>query len=197
MKYLMHLTLLMIWSTTIMAAELATFAGGCFWCMEPPFESLKGKGVIDVVAGYTGGNKKFPTYEEVSSGQTKHIESVQITFDPTKVSYETLCNIFWKNIDPTDTGGQFNDRGHHYTTAIFTHSDAQAQTAKKTKQDLENSGTFKKPIVTKILPEKPFYEAEDYHQDYYKKNALHYNAYKEGSGRAPFLRRLWKISEKK
>lgn len=175
-----------------MAAEKATFAGGCFWCMEPPFEALKGKGVIDVIAGYTGGERKFPTYEQVSQGKTSHFEAVEVTFDPKQVSYQALCDIFWQNIDPTDSGGQFNDRGAHYKTAIFYHSEDQKQVAEATKKDLEKSGKFTETIVTAILPAKTFYKAEEYHQDYYRKNVTHYNLYKEGSGRGPFLRKLWK-----
>ena len=192
MKSLITITTWLILGASIMAFERATFAGGCFWCMEPPFEALKEKGVIDVVSGYTGGKIENPRYEEVSRGQTQHLEAVQVTYDPERISFKQLCEIFWKNIDPTDADGQFADRGNHYTTAIFYHSEHQYQIALETKKDLEQSKRFKAPIVTAILPAKAFYLAEEYHQDYYKKNTLHYNAYKEGSGRASFLRRLWK-----
>ena len=170
--------------------EKATFAGGCFWCMEPPYGELEG--VISIYPGYTGGEKKNPNYEQVSAGFTKHLEAIQIEFDPEIVDYKTLVDIFWRQIDPTDAGGQFVDRGHHYTTAIFYHSTIQKDIALSSKETLENSARFNKPIVTAILPAKDFYLAEDYHHEYYKKNPVHYNSYKVLSGRQSFIKENWK-----
>lgn len=169
--------------------EKATFAGGCFWCMVPPFAEFPG--VTGIVSGYTGGHKENPTYEEVTSGTTGHYEAVQITFNPKIISYEQLVQIFWKQIDPTDDGGQFYDRGASYRTAIFYHNEKQKEIALKTKQELEKSGIFDKPIATKILPASAFYEAEEYHQDYYKKNPFHYEMYRKGSGRDEFIKKHW------
>ncbi len=170
--------------------RIATFAGGCFWCMEPPFENTKG--VVDVIAGYTGGRVENPTYEQVSSGSTGHYEAVQVTYDPAKVSYEQLLDVFWHQIDPTDDGGQFADRGTQYFTAIFYHDQEQKELAEQSKKALDASGIFDKPIITAILPAEPFYRAEEYHQDYYRKNVMHYSMYKAGSGRADFLHQTWK-----
>ncbi|MBI5633118.1 MAG: peptide-methionine (R)-S-oxide reductase MsrB [Nitrospirae bacterium] len=170
--------------------EKATLAGGCFWCMEPPFEKLPG--VKDVVSGYTGGYKKNPTYEEVSAGRTGHLESVEITYDPSVVTYEKILDVFWRNIDPTDPGGQFVDRGGQYRSAIFYHSEEQKKTAETSKQRLAGSGVFSKPIVTEILPAATFYRAEEYHQDYYKKSAIKYKFYRFNSGRDQFLEKTWK-----
>ncbi len=169
--------------------ETATFAGGCFWCMEQPFEGIKG--VKSVISGYSGGKEKKPTYEEVSGGWTTHRESVQIVFDPKQVSYDELLNIFWKNIDPTDSGGQFADRGAHYQTAIFVHNEKQRELALASKQKLDGSAKFKKKVVTEIIPFTLFFPAEDYHQDYYKKNEEHYKRYKKGSGREDFIKKNW------
>jgi len=169
--------------------EKATFAGGCFWCMEHPFKKLEG--VIEVMPGYTGGNEKNPTYEEVSSGNTAHVEAVQITYEPSKVSYEKLLDTFWRQIDPTDAGGQFIDRGLHYKTAIFYHNNKQKILAKKSKENLEKSGRYKKPIVTKIIKFSEFYKAEEYHQNYYKKNPIKYKAYHFFSGRDEYLKKVW------
>lgn len=170
---------------------VATFAGGCFWCMTPPYDNLKSKGVLKVVAGYTGGRDKTPTYEEVSSGSTGHIEAVQVTYDPSKISYDALLDAFWRNIDPTDEYGQFADKGTQYITAIFYHGDEQRRLAEASKEKLDKSGKFNKPVKTKILPAAEFYPAESYHQDYYLKNPTHYNAYKKGSGREGFLKKTW------
>jgi peptide methionine sulfoxide reductase msrA/msrB len=172
--------------------EKATFAGGCFWCMEPPFEKLDG--VVEVISGYTGGHKDNPTYEEVSSGTTGHIEAVQIIYDPTKISYEELLNVFWTQIDPTDRGGQFVDRGEQYKTAIFYHNEQQKLEAEKSKQALENSVKFKDPIVTEIREFTKFYKAEDYHQDFYKTQSGRYKFYRQHSGRDQFLTKTWKDS---
>ncbi|MFH0882197.1 MAG: peptide-methionine (S)-S-oxide reductase MsrA [bacterium] len=168
---------------------VATFAGGCFWCMEPPFQKLDG--VKDVISGYTGGTKKNPTYQEVSAGATGHREAVEIVYDPAVVDYQTLLKTFWQNIDPTDRGGQFADRGSQYHTAIFYHGDEQRRQAEKSREILGKSGKFDRPIATEILPASEFYRAEDYHQDYYKKNPLRYNAYKAGSGREGFIEKFW------
>jgi methionine-S-sulfoxide reductase len=168
----------------------AIFAGGCFWCMEGPFEAEPG--VISVRAGYTGGKTKNPTYEEVTSGSTGHVEAIIVVYDPAKVSYERLLEIFWRQIDPTDSFGQFADKGTQYHTAIFYSDDAQKKAAEKSKKALAESKIFSKPIVTKIIKASEFYDAEDYHQDYYKKNPLHYEMYKKGSGREGFLKRIWK-----
>lgn len=168
-----------------MKTEKATFAGGCFWCMVKPFDSYEG--IESVVSGYTGGHVPNPTYEQVCSETTGHYEAVQITFQPDVFPYEKLLEIFWSQIDPTDAGGQFFDRGQSYQTAIFYHSDEQRMAAEKSKEELGRSGKFGKPVATKILEAKPFYLAEDYHQDYYKKNPAHYNRYSVGSGRAGFI----------
>jgi len=170
--------------------ELATFAGGCFWCMVSPFEDMPG--VIRVVSGYTGGHKPNPTYEEVCSGTTGHAEAVQITFDPDVFPYEKLLDIFWRQIDPTDPGGQFHDRGSSYRTAIFYHNEKQKQLAEASKKALEESGKFDRPIVTEIVPASAFYPAEEYHQDYHKKNPFRYKMYRKGSGRDDFIARHWR-----
>jgi peptide methionine sulfoxide reductase msrA/msrB len=169
--------------------EIATFAGGCFWCMEPPFEALPG--VFQVISGYTGGTKKNPTYEEVCSQSTGHIEAIQITFDPEKVPYEKLLEVFWRNIDPTDAQGQFVDKGSSYISKIFYHNEAQKIKAEKSKEELEKSKKFSKPIVTGIVAASDFYPAEDYHQDYYKKNTLRYKFFRFNSGRDQFLEKTW------
>jgi len=170
--------------------EKATFAGGCFWCMVQPFDEQPG--IKEIVSGYTGGHKENPTYEEVCSDTTGHYEAVQITFNPEVFPYKKLLELFWQQIDPTDEGGQFNDRGLSYRTAIFYHNEDQREMAEASKAELASSGKFQKPIVTAILPASTFYRAEEKHQDYYKRNAFHYNLYKEGSGRARFIRETWK-----
>jgi peptide methionine sulfoxide reductase msrA/msrB len=173
--------------------EKATFAGGCFWCMEPPFEVLDG--VDEVIAGYTGGDTENPTYEQVSSGKTGHYEAVQITYDPEIISYEELLDVYWRQIDPTDGGGQFADQGSQYKTAIFYHDQKQKELAEESKLHLEQSGKYDKPIVTQILPYKKFYAAEDYHQDFYKTNPDRYETYKKYSGREGFLKENWPEEE--
>ncbi|MET3291907.1 UNVERIFIED_CONTAM: peptide methionine sulfoxide reductase msrA/msrB [Brevibacillus sp. OAP136] len=170
--------------------EIATFAGGCFWCMVKPFDEQPG--IIKVVSGYTGGTVENPTYKQVCSETTGHYEAVQITFDPAVFSYQTLLDLFWQQIDPTDAGGQFYDRGDSYRTAIFYHSEEQREQAEASKRALEASGRFSKPIVTQILSAGPFYEAEEYHQDYYKKNPFRYKMYRTGSGRDKFIKTHWK-----
>ncbi|WP_047985258.1 peptide-methionine (S)-S-oxide reductase MsrA [Ornithinibacillus californiensis] len=173
--------------------EKATFAGGCFWCMVEPFD--RRPGVISIVSGYTGGHIENPTYEEVCSNTTGHVEAVQITYDPELMPFEQLVDTFWQQIDPTDPDGQFNDRGESYQTAIFYHTEEQKLIAEKSKQNLEESGKFSKPVVTQILPAKPFYEAEEAHQDYYKKQSFHYRLYKKGSGREDFIKNTWNIDK--
>lgn len=176
--------------------ELATFAGGCFWCVEAPFEGLDG--VISVVSGYSGGKEKNPTYSEVSSGKTSHREAVQITFDPEVISYSELVDIFWQTYDPTDVGGSFYDRGTQYESAIFFHNDLQKKVAEESKARLDKSRKFSKPIATPIIKYSNFYPAEDYHQDYYKKNPQDYYSYRTGSGRDAFIKTRWPaIDEKK
>jgi peptide-methionine (S)-S-oxide reductase len=167
----------------------ATFAGGCFWCMEGPFDRIPG--VVSTTSGYTGGTVKNPSYEQVSMGITGHLESVEVLYDPSKVSYAQLLDVYWHNVDPTDAGGQFCDRGNQYRTAIFVHDDEQARLAQQSKKDLEASGKLKKPIVTQIVIAGPFYPAEEYHQDYYKKNAFRYNYYRINCGRDARLKELW------
>ncbi len=169
--------------------QTAIFAGGCFWCMEPPFEKLEG--VASVTSGYTGGHKKRPTYEEVSSGTTGHAESVQIVYDPKKISYEKLLEVFWHNIDPTTPSRQFCDRGSQYRGAIYYLNDEQKRLALESKATLEKSKPFKEPIVTEIQPAAEFYPAEEYHQDFYKKNPVRYNSYRIGCGRDQRLKELW------
>ncbi len=169
--------------------EKATFAGGCFWCMEPPFEKLPG--VESVVSGYTGGFKVNPSYKEVSAGTTGHVEAVEVSYDPSRISYETLLHVFWRQVDPTDAGGQFVDRGSPYRSVIFYHTQNQKLLAEKSRVELQKSRRFTKPIVTEILPAGTFYPAEEYHQDYYKKNPVRYKFYRFNSGRDQFLAKVW------
>ncbi|PBB07100.1 peptide-methionine (S)-S-oxide reductase MsrA [Salimicrobium humidisoli] len=169
--------------------EQATFAGGCFWCMEPPFESRSG--VIRAVSGYTGGEEENPTYEEVSGKETGHQEAVQITYDPEQISYEDLLQIFWRQINPTDDGGQFVDRGEPYLSAIFYHDEAQRQAAESSLMEMEDSGRFDGEIVTSVEKYDTFYKAEEYHQDYYKKNPGRYEHYRDNSGRDDYLKQTW------
>lgn len=169
--------------------DRATLAGGCFWCMEGPFEKLEG--VLEVISGYTGGHKANPTYEEVSSGMTGHLEAVQITFDPSKISYSEILDLFWRQINPTDSGGQFVDRGRQYRTAIFYHNEEQKALAERSKAELNKSGRYKDPIVTEIIKASDFYKAEEYHQDYYKKNSIRYKFYRYRSGRDQYLKKIW------
>jgi len=169
--------------------EKATFAGGCFWCMVKPFDTWDG--VHKVTSGYMGGHVINPTYEQVKKGDTGHLEVVQIEFDPNIFSYEQLLEIYWMQIDPTDDSGQFHDRGESYKTAIFYHNEKQKELAESSKQQLAESGRFKKPIVTKILPAETFYIAEDYHQDYYKKELEHYKEDRAISGRDEFIQQHW------
>jgi len=171
--------------------EKATFAGGCFWCMVHPFERLQG--VLEVISGYIGGHKDNPTYEEVSSGLTGHLEGIQIIYDPSKITYSELLGVFWKQIDPTDPGGQFVDRGSQYRTAIFYHNEEQKHLAEMSKEQLNKSGKYEKPIVTEIIKATQFYKAEKYHQNYDKQCPIQYKAYRQGSGRDQYLEKIWGI----
>ncbi len=181
----------MMLAPSLEAADMqkATFAGGCFWCMEPPFEKLTG--VKSVVSGFMGGQIASPAYKKVASGATKHLEVVQVTFDPQKVSYQDLLQVFWRNVNPTDGGGQFVDRGPQYATAIFYHSEEQKKRAEDSKAAMTKSKRFKKPIVTPIRKALAFYPAEDYHQDYYKKSTIKYKYYRYRSGRDEYIDKIW------
>lgn len=170
---------------TVNQTDTATFAGGCFWCMVKPFDTLPG--IQKVVSGYTGGHVANPTYEQVKSGTTGHMEAVQILFDPQVFPYEKLLELYWTQIDPTDDGGQFIDRGSNYRTAIFYHNERQRELAEQSKAALASGGRFRKPIVTRILPEAPFYPAEEEHQKFYKKNPRRYAQEIAESGRAAFI----------
>jgi peptide-methionine (S)-S-oxide reductase len=189
---MMGMSVMLIASTTTMAAtnlEKATFAGGCFWCMEHPFDEIPG--VVSVTPGYTGGQKNNPTYEEVSAGGTGHAESVQIVYDPAKVTYEKLLEVFWHNIDPVAKDRQFCDTGHQYRSAIFYHSEEQHRLALQSKALLEKNKTFKEPIATEIVQATEFYPAEEYHQHYYKKNPIRYKYYRTTCGRDKRLKEVW------
>ena len=190
------------WTGLLLAAALATapaaaqdkpdlktavFAGGCFWCMEPPFDKLDG--VLATTSGYAGGMAPNPTYEQVSSGRTGHLEVLQVQYDPKKVTYDTLLEVFWRQVDPLDSGGQFCDRGKQYTTAIFAGSDEERKTAETSKETVAKR--LGKPVVTPVLPAATFYPAEDYHQDYYKKNPLRYQYYRYACGRDKRLEQVW------
>lgn len=176
-------------SQPLTQTELATFAGGCFWCMVSPFEELPG--IHGIVSGYTGGHTKNPTYEEVCSNTTGHYEAVQIKFDPAIFPYTKLLELFWQQIDPTDEGGQFHDRGLSYRTAIFYHNEEQRKQAELSKLELAQSGRFDAPIVTEIIAASEFYPAEEYHQNYHHKNPSHYKRYRKGSGREDFIENHW------
>lgn len=168
---------------------VATFAGGCFWCMEPPFDAIEG--VIETVVGYTGGHQKAPGYEQVSAGVTGHTEAIQITFDPNKTSYKALLEVFWRNIDPTTPNRQFCDVGSQYRPAIFVHDQQQRAIAEQSKAELEQTKTFPEPIAVAIAAASEFFSAEDYHQDYYKKNPVRYKFYRYSCGRDKRLQQLW------
>ncbi len=178
-----------IMKTDLENLKTATFAGGCFWCVESDFEKVDG--VVEAISGYTGGGEPNPTYKEVSAGGTGHAEAVQVRYDPAKITYEELLDVFWRHVDPTDAGGQFVDRGSQYRTAIFYHDEEQKRIAEESKAALEKSGRFAQPVVTEIVPLGEFYTAEEYHQDYYDKNPLRYKYYRRGSGRDQFLNRTW------
>lgn len=172
--------------------QTATLAGGCFWCLEADFEKVPG--VVRVVSGYTGGRGADPTYDDYA--KKGYVEAVQVVYDPQEVSYPELLDFFWRHIDPTDAGGQFVDRGPHYRSVIFYHDDEQRRLAEKSKQELEKSGRFAKPIMTEILPFTRFYRAEDHHQDYYKNHSLRYKYYRWNSGRDQFLQEIWEEEQK-
>lgn len=176
-------------STTPVNSATAIFAGGCFWCMQPPFDHAPG--IVKTVVGYTGGSASDATYDKVSGHTTQHRESIQVTYDPTKISYDQLLEIFWRNINPTQADGQFHDIGLSYQTAIYYGSESEQKAAEVSKENLGKSGKFDKPIVTGILPATKFYPAEDYHQKYYLKNPAAYEAYHVGSGRTAFVERIW------
>lgn len=169
--------------------QKATFAGGCFWCMEAPFEKLEG--VKEVVSGYTGGHKDSPSYEEVSDGTTGHAEAIEVLYDPSEITYSELLDVFWRQIDPTDAGGQFVDRGSQYRSAVFYHTEEQRKLAERSRKELGRSGRFKEPIVTEIVPAVKFYRAEKYHQDYYKKYPVRYRIYRFNSGRDRYMKKIW------
>lgn len=172
-----------------MPVETAMFAGGCFWCMQPPYDTLPG--VVKTTVGYTGGTKPHPTYEEVCTGTTGHAEAVQIEYDPAKISYEQLLGVFWRNIDPISINRQFADEGSQYRTAIFYHNDAQRRLAETSKAQLQRSGKFRGPIATEIVPASTFYPAEAHHQQYYQQCPLQYQRYRSGSGRDGYLHKTW------
>jgi len=169
--------------------HIATFAGGCFWCIESEFKSLNG--VVDAISGYTGGRIEDPTYEQVCSGTSGHIEAVEVHFYPSIISYSELVEAFWRQINPTDRDGQFADRGSQYQPVIFYHDENQKQLAEASRAKLDASGRYSKPVATEILPASSFYPAEDHHQDYYIKNPTHYKMYRNGSGRDSFLKQTW------
>jgi methionine-S-sulfoxide reductase len=171
---------------------MATFAGGCFWCMEPPFDAEPG--VLETVVGYTGGLSENPTYQQVSAGRSGHAESIQVIYDPTVVRYERLLEIFWKNIDPLDPDGQFCDKGSQYRSAIFYHNEEQKRLAEVSRRQFEERASLLGPIATQIIPASIFYPAEDYHQDYYKKNPLRYKFYRRACRRDKRLSELWETS---
>ncbi len=196
------ITLTILWAANMAYAEgevkvennkdrlqVATFASGCFWCIQPSFDKLKG--VKETYVGYTGGKKENPTYDEVSSEQTGHAEAIEIFYDPHEVSYEQLLGIFWRVIDPTTLNEQFSDHGTQYRTAIYYHNEEQKQLAQETKKELEKSGRYDKPIVTEITAATKFYPAEDYHQKYYKKSSKSYERYHYLSGRPQYLKKVW------
>lgn len=171
------------------ATATAVFAGGCFWCVEAAFETVPG--VVDAVSGFTGGTVENPTYHQVGRGTTGHTEAVQVHYDPDVVSYEQLLDFYWRQFDPTDDGGSFVDRGSQYRPGIFYESGEQRKAAEESRKELEKTGRFDKPIVTPIVPLKVFYRAEEYHQDFYKKDPEQYHTYRRGSGRDPFLDKVW------
>lgn len=172
-----------------MAFEKATFAGGCFWCMVKPFDTLPG--IESVISGYTGGHVENPTYEQVCTGMTGHTEAVQITFDPEVFPYKDLVEVYWQQTDPTDPNGQFVDQGNSYRPAIFYYTEEQKAIAEASKIALDASGRFNKPVITPIEPAQPFYPAEDYHQDFYKKSTAHYGRYRQASGRDSYINKHW------
>ena len=193
-EYLSFAALLLFVVPTLASAQSAkaTFAGGCFWCMEPPFDELAG--VISTTSGYIAGKTKNPTYEQVSSGSTGHTEALQVVYDPKKITYEKLLEVFWRNIDPLAANGQFCDLGSQYRSGIFYHDGNQKSAAEKSKKSIQTR--FKQPVATEITAATVFYPAEDYHQDYYKKNPVRYKLYSHGCGRAQRLEEVWGAAQK-
>ncbi len=194
LRFVVSAAVLMLWLPMIAAQQasdsgIATFAGGCFWCMEHPFDELEG--VISTTSGYIGGHQAHPTYEQVSAGSTGHAEAVQVVYDPAAVSYQRLLEVFWRNVDPLDAGGQFCDRGSEYRAAIFYHTNEQRQQAEASKLALASNGTLPGNIVTEIVQASEFYRAEEYHQDYYQRNPIRYKFYRFGCGRDRRLTELW------
>lgn len=188
-KYFLILALGGLTATLQAETKIAIFAGGCFWCMQEPFDQVKG--VTQTVVGYTGGSKDDANYTAVSAHKTQHREAIQITYDPALVSYEQLLDVFWHNINPTQADGQFHDIGLSYQAAIYYGDEAEKKLAEASREKLGKSGRFDQPIVTEILPARPFYPAEDYHQKYYQKNPVAYEAYHIGSGRVSYLAKIW------
>jgi methionine-S-sulfoxide reductase len=188
-KLFLILTLFGLAATVRAETQTAIFAGGCFWCMQEPFDQVKG--VTNTVVGYTGGSKEDANYTAVSAHKTEHREAIEIRYDPAQVSYDKLLNVFWHNINPTQADGQFHDIGLSYQAAIYYGNDVEKKLAEASKEKLAKSGRFDRPIVTEILPAKPFYPAEDYHQKYYQKNPAAYEAYHIGSGRVSYLANIW------
>jgi peptide-methionine (S)-S-oxide reductase len=186
--------LLLLVAVAVGAAETATatFAGGCFWCMQPAYDAVPG--VVSTTVGYTGGHTKDPSYHEVGSGSTGHAESIQVVYDPAKVNYEKLLDVFWHNVDPTDASGQFCDKGNQYRSAIFYHDDAQKRLAEESKKNVAKSLKVPGPIATEIVAASTFYPAEDYHQMYYKKNPIRYRFYRRGCGRDNRLEEVWGVA---
>lgn len=208
MKYAVSILIILIVATMILNSptkdtkasidnlknyEIATLAGGCFWCMESPFEKLPG--VHAVISGYTGGSEDSPTYKQVASGLTGHREAVQVFYEKSLISYSELLDVFWRQINPTDSSGQFVDRGKQYSTAIFYHDENQKNIAEKSKQDIDEAGVFEDKVITPIIKFEKFYPAEEYHQDYYKKNPVRYNYYRSRSGRDDYLESVWDNNE--
>lgn len=195
MKHLRSLIFLMamcLFSVAATAAtEVAVFAGGCFWCMQPPFDHLKDKGVVSTTVGYTGGSVDNPTYEQVSDGGTGHREAIQVTYDPKKISYEKLLTVFWENIDPYDKKGQFCDKGEQYTSAVFYTNDQQKTAYEESLVKLKKEKKIQDEVATKLLPFKKFYPAEGYHQSYYQKNPIRYKFYRYNCGRDQRLKQVW------
>jgi methionine-S-sulfoxide reductase len=188
-KSLLTLALCVLAVTAQAETKTAVFAGGCFWCMQPPFDQAKG--VTQTIVGYTGGSKETANYNLVSAHKTQHREAIEVTYDPAKISYDQLLDIFWRNINPTQADGQFHDIGLSYQAAIYYGSEEEKKIAQVSKEKLGKSGRFDKPIVTEILPRQPFYPGEDYHQKYYLKNPAEFEAYHVGSGRVSYLDQIW------
>jgi methionine-S-sulfoxide reductase len=188
-KSLLTLALCVLAVTAQAETKTAVFAGGCFWCMQPPFDQAKG--VTQTIVGYTGGSKETANYNLVSAHKTQHREAIEVTYDPAKISYDQLLDIFWRNINPTQADGQFHDIGLSYQAAIYYGSEEEKKIAQVSKEKLGKSGRFDKPIVTEILPRQPFYSGEDYHQKYYLKNPAEFEAYHVGSGRVSYLDQIW------